>query len=324
MSKKSPLLGLFLAIIICLTASCSGTTAAPAAAPLRVEWTLWQGDYTLLVANQMGFFKQHGVNVEPVRYDSSTQAVPDLAGAKLDGGILTMSDTLLGSSLANIKAVMVSDNGGEYAVVTSPDIQSVSDLRGKRIGLNLHTSGEMFVYYMLQSARLTPDDVTYVEMSPNQVLQNIPGQIDAGLVWEPYITQALAQGKKIVFQSDLFSILIPRLVVFRESVIEQRPNDIRAFVLAWDEAVQYRNTHPKESLALISKATGLPTSDLALTGNRILQTINSNVKFFANSVGTDSSSIYYIARFNQGFLEGAGYLTILPDINALLDPSFLK
>jgi NitT/TauT family transport system substrate-binding protein len=324
MSKRSPVIGLIFALIICLSVSCSGATPAPATTPLKIEWTLWQGDYTLLVANQMGFFKQHGVNVEPVRYDSSTQAIPDLAGAKLDGGILTMSDTLLGSSLANIKAVMVSDNGTEYSIVASPDIQSVNDLRGKRIGLNLHTSSEIFVYYMLQSQHLTQDDVTYVEMSPNQVSQNIPGQVDAGLVWEPYTTQALAQGKKIVYQSDYFSILIPRLIVFREAVIEQRPNDIRAFVLAWDEAVQYRISHPKESLALISKATGLPTSDLALTSNKILQTINSNVQLFANSAGTDSSSIYYIAGFNRGFLQATGYLTVLPDINALLDPSFLK
>ena len=325
MIKKSPALGLFLTLIICLTASCSGSASSLAPTPLKVEWTLWQGDYTLLVANQMGFFKKHGIAVEPVRYDSATQAIPDLAGAKLDGGIITMSDALLASSLANIKAVFVSDNGGEYAIVASSDIQSVNGLRGKRIGLNLHTSSEMFVSYMLQSARMTSNDVTYVETSPSQVSKSIPGQIDAGLVWEPYITQALQQGKTtVVYQSDYYSTLIPRLVVFRTAIVEQRPNDIRAFLLAWDEAVQYRINHPQESLALISKATGLPASDLSSTSNSTLQTISSNIKLFANTAGSDPSSIYFIAGFNRDFLLTAGYLTSPPHLDTLLDPAFLK
>ena len=117
MSKKSRVFSLFLALMVCISAACSGVATAPASTPLKVAWTLWPGDYTLLVANQMGYFKKYGVNVQPVRYDSSTQALPDLAGAKLDGGLFTMSDLLLASNLADIKAVFVSDNDGQYSIV---------------------------------------------------------------------------------------------------------------------------------------------------------------------------------------------------------------
>ena len=139
----------------------------------------------------------------------------------------------------------------------SPDIKSLNGLRGKRIGLNLHTSSEIFVTDMLKTRFMTANDVTFVEMSPNKVSKNIPNLIDAGLVWEPYTTQALKQGKVVVFQSDPISFMLPKLIVFRTSVIKQRPQDIRAFIQAWDEAVQYRISHPQESLAIIAKATGL-------------------------------------------------------------------
>ena len=265
MNKKTSPLGLLLVFMVCLSASCSGGSSAPAGKPLKVEWSLWQGDYTLLVANQMGFFKNHGVNVEPVRYESSAQAIPDLAGAKLDGGLFSMSDVLLAASTADLKAVLVSDNGGQFSIVASPDIQSVQALRGKRIGLNLHSSSEMYVSSMLESGRMTSNDVTYVEMSPDQVLKAIPGQVDAGVVWEPYTSQALQQGKNIVYQSAYDSSLIPRLLVFRKALVDQRPNDIRAFILAWEEAVNYRISHPQESLAIISKVTGLSVSNLNLS-----------------------------------------------------------
>lgn len=324
MNKKSPVLGLFVALIICLSSSCTGDISVPASTPLKVGWSLWQGDYTLLVANKMGFFKEHGVNVQPVRYDSSTLAIPDLAGAKLDGGLYSMSDLLLATNLADIKAVLVSDNGGQYSVVGSPNIQSVNDLLGKRIGLNLHTSGEIFVTDMLKTSLMNSSDVTFVEMPPDQVSKNIPGQIDAGLVWEPYTSQALKQGKVIVYRSASDSLLYPKLAAFRTAVVEQRPQDIRAFILAWDEAVQYRSSHPQESLAIISEATGLSASDLNVTGNIRLYTINDNVKLFSNIGGTDPSSIYYIAGIDLSFLVSTGYLTNPPHLTTVLDPSFLK
>ena len=262
MNKMTPAIGLLLVFMVCLSASCAGGSSAPAGKPLKVEWSLWQGDYTLLVANQMGFFQKHNVNVEPVRYESSAQAIPDLAGAKLDGGLFPMSDVVLAASAADLKAVLVTDNGGQFSIVASPDIQSVQALRGKRIGLNMHSSSEMYVSSMLESGRITSNDVTYVEMSPNQILKAIPGQIDAGVVWEPFTSQAIQQGKSIVYQSAYDSSLIPRMLVFRKALVDQRPNDIRAFILAWEEAVNYRISNPQESLAIISKVTGLTASDL--------------------------------------------------------------
>ena len=324
MTKLSISVRLFCSLLFCLLAACSGAAPTPVREPIKVEWTLWQGDYTLLVANQMGFFKKHGLNVEPVHYDSVSQAIPDLAGAKLDGGLFTMSDLILATNLTSLSGVLVSDNGGVYTIVASSDIKSVQDLRGKRIGLNFHTSSEMFVSNMLRSGRMTSNDVVYVEMSPDQVTQSIPGKADAGLVWEPYTTQALAQGKKVVYQSATNSTLIPKMLVFRNTFIQQHPEDIRNFVLAWDEAVKYRLSHPQESLAIISKATGLPQNELSLKKDTTIYSIADNAKLFADRSGKDLNSIYFIFGLNREFLITNGYITDPPSVYALLDPSFLK
>jgi NitT/TauT family transport system substrate-binding protein len=325
MTKTSKWIKVFsLLLILSYLVACSGSTPAPRSTPIKIGWTLWQGDYTLLVAYQMGFFREHGVDVQPYLYGSESQGMLDLAGAKLDGGLFTMSDTLLASSLANLKVVMISDQGGQYSVVASPDIKSLNDLRGKRIGLNIHTSSELFIYDMLKTRRITPKDVTYVEMSPDQVVRNIPYQIDAGVVWEPYTSQALKQGKVLVYQNPDESNRIPRLIVFRQSVVEQRSQEIQAFIEAWDEAVQYRINHPEETLSIISKFTGFSASDLNLTGNIKIYTIADNLESFALTAGSDYRSIFYIAGFTQDFLLMEGYLTSFPHFSTLLDPSFLK
>jgi len=324
MNRKSNLIRFSFVLLFCLLAACSGSTPTPAPQPLKVEWTTWQGDYTLLVANAMGFFQQHGISVEPVKYESASQSIPDLAAGELDGGLYTMSDVLLASNLADLKGVMVSDNGGVYSVVASTDIGTVRDLRGKRIGLNLHTASEMFVSYMLKSESMNASNVEYVEVSPEQVPTSIPDTIDAGLVWEPYTSQALQMGTRIVYQSSKYSTLTPKMIVFRKSVVEQRPEDIRAFIQAWNDAVNYRLSHPQESLSIISKATSLTPSELKLAGEITIYTIDDNSRLFADNPGTDASSIYFIARFNSDFLINIGYITNPPNIDELLDPSFLQ
>jgi NitT/TauT family transport system substrate-binding protein len=323
MNIKNIALYLLIALLVCLSGSCSAASSS-SKTPIKVGWNLWEGDYTLMLANQMGLFKKYGVSVEPVHYDSSTQEISDLAEAKLDGGLLTMSDALLASNLGEIKVVMVSDIGGQYSIVASPDIKSVNGLRGKRLGLNLHTSSEMFVSNMLGTQRMTANDVTLVEMSPDQISAGIPDQVDAGVVWEPYTTQAIQNGKVVVYKNETDSSFIPKVLVFRLPLLSQRPNNVRAFLKAWNDAVVYRTTHPEESRVLISDATGIPASDLQLNSQIRLFTIEDNIGLFANNPGKDASSIYYIAAYDRDFFIKIGYITLPPDINNLLDPSFLK
>jgi NitT/TauT family transport system substrate-binding protein len=291
---------------------------------LKVAWTYREGDYTLLVAQQMGFFQQHGVDVEPVLYDSSMHSIPDMAGAEIDGALLSMGELILASSVSDLKGVMVYDSGPVYSIVASPDITAVTDLRGKRLGVNLHTSAGMFVSYMLEGALLTSRQVTLVEMSPEQVVQGIPAEIDAGLVWEPFTTQALQQGNVVLFRSDIYSSLVPGLIVFRTEVAEQHPDEIRAFLLAWNDAVNYRISHPQEAADLISQVTSLPSNQLGITGNDKFYTIDDNIGLFANEAGTDPSSLNYIAQFNLRYIIGLGDITNPPDLGVILDPSFLK
>ncbi len=326
MSRMRKLITLNVIIIISLVlvSACSGISQKPQTTTLRISWTLWQGDYTMLVAERMGYFAANGVQVKPVFYAGESESIPDLAGNQLDGGIYTISDTLLASRLVDLKVVMISDQGSQYSIIASPDIKTVNDLRGKRIGLNIHTSSEIFVNDMLKSKRMTSHDVTLVEVSPDEVAKRIPNDIDAGVVWEPYTTEAVKQGKSIVFQDEEESLLIPRVIVFRQSVAEKYPNEVKAFLQAWNSAVLYRTEHPEEALALIQKATNFTVDQLKINGNIKLYTIEDSKKSLAITAGSDYRSIFYMAGFAQDFLLSEGYLSDFPRFNVLLDPTFLQ
>jgi NitT/TauT family transport system substrate-binding protein len=291
---------------------------------MRVAWTIKEADYTLLVAEKMGYFEKYGLDVEPVFYNATSQAVSDMAGAKIDGGLLTIGDLILASGQTDVKGVMVYDSGAAYSIVASPDIKSVRGLRDKRLGVNLSTSGEMFITYMLSGVSMNTQNIRLFEMAPDQVPQSIPSVIDAGLVWEPYTSEALRAGNVLLYKSDRYSSLIPGLIVFRQAIVEQRPEDIRAFIQAWNEAVDYRTSHPQEVLILIMQETGLTEGELGITGKDKLCTVEDNLALFAENPGKDASSIYYITQFNLDFFIRVGDITKPTDIEILLDPSYLK
>jgi NitT/TauT family transport system substrate-binding protein len=316
------LLGVFL---ICLLPACGPTAAeTPEALTLKVSWTFREGDYTLLVADALGYFEEHGLQVEPLLYEPSGRALPDLASAEIEGSLLSMGELILASNSSDLRAIMAYDSGPLYSIVASPAIASAADLVGKRVGVNIHTSGGMFALFILDRVLPTARQVQFIEMSPEQVVQSIPERVEAGLVWEPFTSRALEAGNHVLYTSEEYPALVPGLIVFRRAVVDQHPEAIRAFLLAWNAAVTYRQSNPQEALALISQATGLPASQLGITGKDKLYTISDNLALFSDPDAGDPSSIYYVADFNLNYIMGLGDITNLPDLDSILDPSFLR
>jgi len=315
-----------IAVIVILTTSllagCAGQVQE-SRPPLRVEWTLWEGDYTILIAQEMGFFEKHGVQVEPVYYEIFYQVVPDLAGAVIDGGLLAIGDLLMAARLTDVTAVMAYDSGGVDAIVAAPGIQSFADLRGRRIGVNLGTSGEAIIRAQLENAGLTARDVILVEMDAELIPTSIPALVDAGYVWEPYTSQALALGNALLYRGDANSFN-PDLLVFRRKVLEERPDDVRAFVAAWFDALAWREEHPAEALEIITRITGLSADELGITGEDKLYGLADNLTLFIERDPSDPLSVYSIVQSHIDFMTLTGDLTTEPALDQLLDPSYLE
>lgn len=322
MAKKVWLWFSFLLIASLIAAGCTGpqTVQRP---PLKVEWTDWEGDYTLLVAQEKGFFEKHGVAVEPVYYGTFSKAIPDLSAHKLDAGLFGLSDVFTASRVAEIKTVAIYDSGGTVAVVSSTAINTVADLKGKKVGVVFGTYGEMFVRQMLSSAQLTIKDVELIQVDPEGVPAALSNNaISAGYVWAPLDQQAVKDGHKILY-SQVAGLLSPDVIVFRADVVESRPDDVRAFLDAWFEAADFRNNNPEESRQIIAKITNQDLAEVSESTDLKLYSREENLQFF-NSDPAKEDTIYNFARANLDFRIVRGDITFLPDLEAIFDPSFLK
>jgi NitT/TauT family transport system substrate-binding protein len=323
MKMQRPLC-LFLTFALLLSACELAPAPETQKPPLRVAYTDRAGDYVILVAEEMGFFEKHGVSVEPVYYPTFSDSYTDLAVGKVDAINAVIINLLPVVKNDNLRIVMISDcsEGGD-AVVASPEIQSIADLRGKRVGVVLGTFGELLVREMLKKGGLTMNDVQLVSITPDQVPAAIPDTIDAGHTWEPHISEALNSGNQILFSSAETPGLFPNVMTFRTQVIQERPEDVRAFVAAWFEAAEYWTANPQAGNAIVARYLGQSASDISFEGVR-LYTIPDNLLAFSQNPGSDTLSIYYVARLSLDFSIGAGYITTPPELNLLLDPSYLQ
>ncbi|MCA1648337.1 MAG: ABC transporter substrate-binding protein, partial [Chloroflexi bacterium] len=178
---------------------------APSTQPaVSVKW-IWTavsgvsaGAWTAIDA---GYFKEEGLEVEPIHIASSSRAVPALIAneaqfSNLDGNLLVQA-SLQGADVVGLLAVT---NRLVFSVMADPSIASGPDLKGKRLGITrtgstTHTAA----IQALALWKLNPDsDVALIQLSevPSILAGLQAKQVDAGVVSPPTNTQAKAAGFK--------------------------------------------------------------------------------------------------------------------------------
>ena len=310
-------------LISALLVSCAGaeigTQKRP---PLRVEYTQWWGDYTLLIAQKQGLFQKYNVDVELVYYEDFNKSLPEFAAGYLDVGLFAIGDVLNISAFTPVKVVAVYDIGGTNDVVAAPEIRTVLDLNNKTIGVPMGTPYELYILEMLREAGVRSSNVKFVNVPPDKVLDALPTKIQAGYVWEPYTSEAIKKGYHLLSSSGNISGLFPDVITFRKSVVDDRPEDVRAFLQAWFEAVEFRNNNPDRANQIIADSLNLPLSQI--NGNARILNLEENKAIFSKTPPQGLRSILETAKLNAEFLLRIGTLNSLPDYNSILTDEFLE
>ena len=156
-----------------------------------------------------------------------------------------------------------------YRIVArrSAGIARLSDLRGKRVGTQLESSGEYFLDVMLRTVGLASDDVTRVPfMAKTEAPINLlpealcSGRIDAVALWEPQVERAKAAigGDAIEFRdpaiyTEKFNLCTTQANL-DNPVLRRR---IVVFVRALIEAAKRLQVEPEAGWRLVAKAADL-------------------------------------------------------------------
>lgn len=284
---RRQLLAVFFGVLILV----SGRTHAA----LTVGYSDWPGWVAWEVAIEKDWFAEAGIDVtfEWFDYVASMDA---FAAGQLDGVLMTNGDTLVtGATGAVGKMIIIGDySNGNDMLVAGPDIETVADLKGKKVGVEVGFVGHLLLLNALEDAGLTEDDIELVNVPTNETPQVLAsGDVSAIVAWQPNSGQALSlvPGSKPLYTSaDKPGLIYDVLAVSPQSLAENR-EDWSKLVDVWYKVVAFIQNEEtsEEALSIMSARVGLSPEEYApiLEGTRLLS-LDEAKGFFSKADGFDS------------------------------------
>ncbi len=184
---------------------------------IRVAYLPWIGYETLLLASQFDWLPS---TASLSRLGSSSTSLDHLRRGEADAAALTL-DEVIRARLAGLDLVVVLvfdvSSGGDVVMVRE-GIDSIEDLAGKRIGVELGGVGEMLLDQVLARVDLDRDDVTVVDRAADQQLGPWrKGELDAMVSYEPIATRLHDAGaRRLIDSRDFPDMIFDVLAVRRE------------------------------------------------------------------------------------------------------------
>src|SRR5262250_1552411 len=215
--------------------------------------------YPVFIAQEKGFFEKNGLKAEIIRINSE----PTTYQALISGDIDATSGAPTGLVQSNLQGVPVVslgswDNLVSYTVATREKIDDLSQLKGKKIGINrLGGKSSLIFRVMLEDAGLnTSKDVTLLQLGGSQerLAALMRGGIDAAPVdfaFEPKMKQLgfyIVPGKKTPFMNGPITVTAASLKANRGKWVR--------FVKAYMEATHYMTINKDGAQDVLKKIIG--------------------------------------------------------------------
>ncbi len=161
------------------------------------------------VAQEMGFFKEVGLNVDFKTFEGGVDTLRGLVSGNLDV-VGTSSDPLFPAVAQGAKIHAIGAYAPKLSVVmmASPDVKTVADLKGKKMGITgVGAFAEVMDVLLLQSAGLTRDDVTFVNVTTaGRVSALATGQTNAHALHADQYYAAIKQNPNLVVLAKMWEV----------------------------------------------------------------------------------------------------------------------
>ncbi len=251
-------------------------TPHPTKTPRIVNMTLLQvavlpdlDALPLFVAKSQRLFEARGLEV--LIFSAATAAERDaqFQNSQVDGLLTDLLSVILanqgGSKLKVIgDASRASNDAPRYYLLASEKsgITTLAGLKGVGIGLQTGAVDEYIATRILQEEGLSLDEIVTLSIpAPEDRLTLLAsGQLEAALLPEPIASQAIEQGAVVIANDSTHPSLARNVYAFSRQVIEEKPEAVREFIAAIEEAVELINANPDKFQNTVKNRGLLPPS----------------------------------------------------------------
>ena len=181
------------------------------------------------------------------------------------GGVDFASSASLSAVLARangspIKSVYIYSRAEWTALVVGKNspLQSVADLKGKKIAATKGTDPYLFTLRALQQAKLSKDDVELLHLQhPDGRVALEKGDVDAWAGLDPHMAASEIQaGSRLLYRNKDFNSY--GVVSVTERYAKEHPAAIKTVLGAYEKAREWSLKNPDQLAQLVATESGLP------------------------------------------------------------------
>ncbi len=268
------------------------------------------------VAQEEGLFKKHGLDVRINTGPSGSAMVAFLVNGQIESAFGSEIAGVANHNLdPNVVVVAQATTLVRWIAVVGRNIDSLEQLKGKKVGIARGSGGEVFWLAMLDKLKLNAADYTVVNVeAPEMVAALERGNIDAYAVWEPWVTRGLGAVKNTKVLKDQEGILEQGVYIYMNlGWVKKNPAQAEGFVRALTEATDIINKDRKRAAKDVS--TFLKNLDAPL-----VEQLMTKLRF---EMALDDSTIAML-RLAESQLKQQGKLAKPVDYGAFVYPDLLR
>ncbi|GHC99479.1 aliphatic sulfonate ABC transporter substrate-binding protein [Zhihengliuella salsuginis] len=277
------LLGLTTVAAAVALTGCAGENAEPDAAgggteTLNVDYATYN-PLSLIIKDQGWLdatLEDEGVEVNWLKSAGSNKANEGLRSDALHVGSTAGSAALLARANGTPIKTIAMYSQPEWSAIVTPagsDIDSVEDLKGKKIAATKGTDPYFFLVQALQEHGLTVDDVTVENLQHADgwgALNN--SSVDAWAGLDPIMAGAEEEGAELTYRNLDFNTY--GFLNATEDFLENEPELAQTVIDAYQKAREWAAEHPEETAQILADEAGL---EPAIANKVILERSNLDV-----------------------------------------------
>jgi NitT/TauT family transport system substrate-binding protein len=255
--------------------------------------------------------------VELSYFGSPADMANAIVSRSIDIGYTGVTIAAIARSKGQPIAIVASSAGKGTAIIVGAKtgIQKLEDLKGKTIGQVVGGIQDVQLREQLRKVGMTMKDVNPIAISFADLpaaLQN--GSIDAFCGGEPASTKTIEDGygRLLKYPYDTPVGTINAGILARETMVQDNPDMLRAFVGAHRDAVTRLRGNLDEAAELANKNWGFPL----VTARKALENVDLRWTL-------DDAFMSDLANYMERMRE-LGIISVVPDINKLVVRDFAK
>lgn len=259
-----------------LLASCLPVQAADIPT-IRVGWTIPGEEAKYWMMRRADAFPDLGktYKIEWVQFQGTAPMVQAMLAGALDCSSQAPLSLGQGAAESGLQAYILNQHVGEkpgsfsvyWGVPEESPIKSISDLKGKTVGVNVYGSG---VYggmaMLLKKNGVDPEkDIKLVETGfPGSEAAIRGGRVDAGVFVQPFASRAESKGglRKVFALSDLMPNTVHVMEVCKKDWVDANPEAARRYSRDMAAAMKMALANREETIKVVSEVTRAPAPAL--------------------------------------------------------------